>query len=469
MHLFQIVPENFFKPLAGKYKSTYIDCLVLIYNTYKTELSFGVDREVIVSALEDYFNQLPAADLVFDEDENEVFHDSRAKANAILRSLKDSGWIDFEVAHDFRTRVNLLDYAATMIESFNKMIRNEEMEYQSLVSQIHATLLNRDGYIKPYEYIIKRVHENTEELMAGFKKLNTSIRKHIETITSDKSAAEIVQNFFVYHKDIGSKAYHRIKTSDNISHFRVSILEQLSFILNDEAVFSRAAEGCLEIEQLPDLFEAEKTLRGMILSMISAFRNLDEIIAEIDYKHARYIGSAVARAKFLLTNTTNAEGKINRILAWLAAELNAETSVDLDDESSDEVMAIFNIFPQHFLDNESLHVIPISRKMALPEVLGENLGLSEEERLIRKLALQEQNRSRFSHKNINKFVADQTQESRTILASSLPLQSRRDLIRLIFVNLYGHDRRSAYRVIPQDQMVTVNSFRFKDFLIERNG
>ncbi len=469
MHLFQIVPENFFKPLAGKNKSTYIDCLVLIYNTYKTELSFGVDREVIVSALEDYFNQLPPADMIFDEEENEVFHDSRAKANAILRSLKDSGWIDYEVAHDFRTRVNLLDYAATMIESFNKMIRNEEMEYQSLVSQIHATLLNRDGYIKPYEYIIKRVHENTEELMAGFKKLNTGIRKHIETITSDKTAAEIVQNFFAYHKDIGSKAYHRIKTSDNISHFRVSILEQLSFILNDEAVFRRAAAGCQEIEQLPDLFEAEKALRGMILAMISAFRNLDEIIAEIDFKHARYIGSAVARAKFLLTNTTNAEGKINRILAWLAAELNAETSVDLDDESSDEVMAIFNIFPQHFIDNESLHVVPISRKMALPEVLGENLGLAEEERLLRKLALQEQNRSRFSHKNINLFVADQMQERQMILASSLPLQSRRDLIRLIFVNLYGHDRRSAYRVIAQDQMVTVNNFRFKDFLIERNG
>jgi hypothetical protein len=469
MHLFQIVPENFFKPLASKYKSTYIDCLVLIYNTYKTELSFGVDREVIVSELENYFNQLPAADLVFDDDENEVFHDSRAKANAILRSLKDCGWIDFEVAQDFRTRVNLLDYAATMIESFNKIIRNEEMEYQSLVSQIHATLLNRDGYIKPYEYIIKRVHENTEELMAGFKKLNTSIRKHIETITSDKSAAEIVQNFFIYHKEIGSKAYHRIKTSDNISHFRVSILEKLRSILNEDDVFRRAVEGCMEIEQLPDLFEAEKVLRGMIFSMISAFRNLDDIIVEIDYKHSKYIGNAVARAKFLLTNTTNAEGKINRILAWLAAELNAETRVDLDDESNDEVMAIFNIFPQHFLDNESLHVVPISRKMALPEVLGESLGLSDEERLLRKLALQERNRSRFSHKTISSFVADQTKENCAILASAIPLESRRDLIRLIFVNLYGHDQRSGYRVIPQDQTVIVNNFRFRDFLIQRNG
>jgi hypothetical protein len=132
-------------------------------------------------------------------------------------------------------------------------------------------------------------------------------------------------------------------------------------------------------------------------------------------------------------------------------------------------MAIFNIFPQHFLDNESLHVVPISRKMALPEVLGESLGLSDEERLLRKLALQERNRSRFSHKTISSFVADQTKENCAILASAIPLESRRDLIRLIFVNLYGHDQRSGYRVIPQDQTVIVNNFRFRDFLIQRNG
>jgi hypothetical protein len=467
MHLFQIVPDNFFKPLVGKYKSTYVDCLVLTYNTYRSELSFGVDREVIVSTLEDYFNQLPATDLILDEDDNEVYRDSRAKANAIVRSLKECGWIDYEVAHDFRTQINLLDYAASMIESFNKLIRNEEMEYQSLVSQIHATLLNRDGYIKPYEYIIKRVVENTEELMAGFKKLNTSIRKHIETITNDKSAAEIVENFFVYHKDIGSKAYHRIKTSDNISHFRLSILEQLSTILNDETIFRRAIEGCMEIEQLRDLVEAERELRGRIVTIMAAFRNLDAIITEIDYKHSKYISSAVARAKFLLTNTTNAEGKINRILTLLAFELNKEDAPDLNDESSEEVLSIFNIFPQHFIDQDSLYVVPISRKMAKPEALGEQLALTKEERELRKLALQERNRNRFSHKHINQFIADQTRDSRTILASSLLLETRRDLIRLIFISLYGNDPRSLYHVIANEQIVTINGYRFRDFLIVR--
>ena len=71
------------------------------------------------------------------------------------------------------------------------------MEYQSLVSQIQDTLLNQENYVKPYVYIIKSVVKNTEELMVGLKKLNTNIRKHIDAITNEKTAGEIVQDFFV--------------------------------------------------------------------------------------------------------------------------------------------------------------------------------------------------------------------------------------------------------------------------------
>jgi len=69
INLFNIISEEFFKPLTSKYKSTYIDCIRLIYNTYKTELSFGVDKEIILSELEHYFDNQSSEDMVFDEDE----------------------------------------------------------------------------------------------------------------------------------------------------------------------------------------------------------------------------------------------------------------------------------------------------------------------------------------------------------------------------------------------------------------
>lgn len=466
INLFNIVSEDFFKPLTSKYKTTYIDCIRLIYNTYKTELSFGVDKEVILAELEHYFDDQSSEDMVFDEDE-EVAKDSRAKANAILRRLKDSGWLEYEVSNDYKVKVNLFDYTATIIESFNKIIKNEEMEYQSLVSQIHATLLNKEAFVKPYEYIIKRVIENTEELIVGLKKLNTNIKKYIDAITNEKTAGEIVQDFFIYHKDIGSKAYHRIKTSDNISHFRTSIIENLYNILNDQHIFERAVLGYMEIEQVENKIDAEDSLREKILNIISAFRNYDDIISEIDNKNAKYIGSAVARAKFLLTNTNNAEGKISKILAYLADEFNNDDTLNLYDEVSDDLFEVFNIFPQGFIDSDSLYVVPISKKISLPEELSSTLGISEEERELRKLALQEKNKNRFSRKNINNYINELLIDKKAVLASTLPLEGKRDLIRIIFISLYGKDKKSIYKTTNTNEIIANNDFRFSDFVIER--
>jgi len=201
INLFSKVPQDFFKPLTSRYKSNYIDCILILYKVYKTELSFGVDKDVIVAELENYFDNEFNSEMVFDDEE--IAKDSRSKANGVLRVLKSCGWIEEEQSNDYRMKINLFDYAVTIIESFTKIIKNEEMEYQSLVSQIHATLLNKNSYSKPYEYIIKRVFENTEELMVGLKKLNTNIKKYIDDITNDKTANQIIEEFFVYHREIG--------------------------------------------------------------------------------------------------------------------------------------------------------------------------------------------------------------------------------------------------------------------------
>ena len=467
MNLFDAVPAEFFKPLTSKHKKIYVECLQLIYNTYKNELSFGVDKEVLLFELEQYFDGISQDELVFDEDDNEVARDSRSKANAILRRLKNRGWLDFEEANDFVIRVNLYDYAVNIIEAFGKIMASGELEYQSLVSQIHATLHNKEGYSKPYEYIIKRVVDNTEELMVGLKKLNTSIKKNIDSITKDKTAGEIVEDFFLYHKGVGGKAYHRIKTSDNISYFRSGIIEKLNFILDDEKIFDRGVAGCMEIEQITDELDARDWLRERIVGMLYAFRHYDDIILEIDYKHSKYIESAVARAKFLLMNTNNAEGKIARVLAYLSEEFNQDDTLNLNDELDDTMLQIFNIFPQGYLDGDSLYVVPITNRMELPDILDSTFGFSEEERELRRLAIKLKSQQRFSRKNINLFVETLLKDSNSVLASTIPLESKRDFIRTIFISLYGRDKKSIYCVSSVNQEISMGSFKFQDFIIER--
>ena len=466
MHLFEIVSDDFFKPLTGKYKSVYVDCLELIYSSYKTELSFGVDKEVVLSKLIEYFDEASSEEMIFDE-ESEIADDSRAKANGILRTLKSCNWIEYEVGNDYSVKVNLFDYAATMIESFGNIKRNEEMEYQSVVSQIYGTLENNEAYAKPYEYIIKRVSENTDELINGLKKLNTMIKKRIDAITREKTAADIVKDFFTYHKEIGSKAYHRIKTSDNISHFRLRIIQKLNGILENTEVWDKAVKGFMEIEQIDDPYQAEEKLRAKVHFIISSFNNYDEIIKEIDMKHTKYITSAIARAEFLLSNTDNIEGKLMQILSFLSAELNKDETINFNEEFEGDLLKAFDVFPQSFLDSDSLYVMPITRKFEIPEVLNESFGLSEEERKQKQREVYEKNKRRFSKKNINQFVLNALTNHDSILASTLPIENKRDFIRLIFISLYGRDESSKYEVEPISEKVSLGPFSFSDFKIVR--
>ena len=86
--LFDVVGESFFRPLASQFKSIYVDCLNIIYNSYRTELSYGADRDVMVAKLADYFENLGVSEIQF-EDEEETLRDSKTKASTFLRKLKE--------------------------------------------------------------------------------------------------------------------------------------------------------------------------------------------------------------------------------------------------------------------------------------------------------------------------------------------------------------------------------------------
>ncbi|MGM0397077.1 MAG: Wadjet anti-phage system protein JetA family protein [Bacillota bacterium] len=466
MQLFKILSDDFFKPLTSKYKDTYVDCLEIIYETYRTEFSFGVEREVMLGKLEQYFDDVYPDEMVFDEEEISVI-DSRAKANAVLRNLKNCGWIEYEHDSSYNVKVNLHDYAATVIEALIRIDRNEEMEYQSEISSIYSILMNEEGFKRPYENVIKKVIENTEYVMVGLKKLNTSIKNRIDNITREKTASEIIHDYFDYNIEIGSKSYHRMKTSENISHYRLEIIEKLRYVLNDKNIFEMTVDGFMELEQIKERPLAREELRNRVLRTISSFNNYDEIAREIDDKHTKYLSSSVARAKFLINNSGNTDGKIFQLLAVIAEEFNKDESLSLSDETGDDMMRIFEIFPQGFLDGDSLYVTPITRKNQTPQLLDESMGISEEERLARKLALREKHRNRYSRKNMDSFVKESLGDNNSMLASSLPLITKRDLIRVIFISLYGRHHMTGYRIIKKGTIIETNGFRFEDFVIER--
>ena len=86
--MFHIIDERFFVPLASPNKLVYWECICKLFSVMDHQLSFGVDRDVVVEELQYYFEQTQAAD--FDEEEFQG-KNARDKANWMLRKLENYG------------------------------------------------------------------------------------------------------------------------------------------------------------------------------------------------------------------------------------------------------------------------------------------------------------------------------------------------------------------------------------------
>lgn len=55
---------------------------------------------------------------------------------------------------------------------------------------LQTSLQNDELYSKPYELIIRGVQKNTDRLLSELKKLNTSIKRHMDRQTNDRKQLE---------------------------------------------------------------------------------------------------------------------------------------------------------------------------------------------------------------------------------------------------------------------------------------
>ena len=452
--LFDILPADFFKPLTSKYRQEYADCIMQLFNAFKPEISYGVNRDIIVKELTDYFE---ADDTEMSFDDEVYVSDAREKANGVIAILKKCGWIEYEQETNHQINVILCEYAIPVIDSMNRIIREEEAEYQGIISQIHASLQNEELYGKPYELIIKGVQENTERLLSELKKLNASIKRHMDQQTNDMDAEEILDHFFEYHKNIGSKAYLRMKTSENISYFRTAIIERIERIMESTEIMERATAGYMEVEETEDREKAYDEVISMLIDIKSAFYRLDDIIDEIDRKHARYMRSAVMRARFLLATGNNLEGKLSKITDLYVQQLNS------GEEESFE--GLFSLYPQSYISPESLQAIPVTKKMDTISGFSNQAQMSEADRLLYKEALRRKNRNRFSRKNINEYVVNLLGDRDKMPVTEVPVESARDLIRIIYISIYSGNRSNNYEISRSGKQVEMQGYSLPYFEI----
>ena len=437
--LFGIIPKEFFTPLASPNRLVYWDCLCRLFQAMSAQLSFGIEREILVDELQFYFEQNQAAE--FEEDDINGM-DSRKKANEMLRLLEKYGWLEVETDKSYVQRVNFYDYAVKVMKTLLEISDGRKVEYQGYIYTIYSLVRTNTDHPA---VVLQQIRDNTDMLITGLKNLNSNIKHYIDELTKHKTVAEIMNALFNdYITNIVDKAYHRLLTSDNVSKFRPEIIERLEANGHSSRYIAKTSEELAAIREIP-VGQAEELVYQTLHEIVEAFRNMDDILAEINRKNTQYQRAAVNRAKFLLAGTEDVRGQMKEILLYIGEQME-QSQLDLNGIYEIEYLEnLVRLFGSSFIDEKSFYSPIEGKKEFHPQELTEvmpDVELRQEK--LRKMT--EKMQRILSPERIERFVEEQLGDRAKIYASELPMETMDDFIRLIYVRLYGSRKKMRYRI-----------------------
>lgn len=455
--MFHIISDNFFVPLASPNKLVYWECICKLFSIMNHQLSFGVERDILVEELQYYFEQVQAVSV---EDEEMMGKSSRDKANWMLRRLEFYGWIEIEVDKSYVQRVSFNEHAVKIIKTLLEIAEGKKIEYQGYIYTIYSLVRSNTGN-SGIELL--SIVENTDMLITGLKNLNSGIKHYIDELTKYKTPAEIMDVLFNdYIENIVDKAYHRLLTSDNVSKFRPEIVERLESKSHSKTYIEKASKEIASIREIT-IEEAKELVYQHIHEVIDAFLNMDEILADINHKNTQYQKAAINRAKFFLLGGEDVRGQIKELLSTLNEQINEE-HLDLGGiyriAYLDDLIRVFSV---GMVDEKSLYVPIEGKKEFKPVEIFED-GVDEALRQQKLKAMLDKMERVLNPQKINDYICTCMKDRKQMRASELPINSTEDFIKLIYVRLYGQRKNMKYH-IETGEDIEINGYRFRDYEI----
>ncbi len=444
-------------PLASPNKTVYWECICKLFSIMEHQLSFGVQRDVLVEELQYYFESTNSAALIGEDVESDS---SRNKANWMLRRLEFYGWIEIETDKSYVQRVNFKEYAVKVIKTLTEIQEGRQVEYQGYIYTIYSIV--RSATEHP-GIMLMQILENTDLLITGLKNLNSNIKHYIDELTKHKTVAEIMDVLFNdYITNIVDKAYHRLLTSDNVSKFRPEIVERLENKSRNKSFVNKAAAELAEIKEIsPEA--AEELVYQYIHDIVAVFQSMDDILEEIKRKNTQYQKAAINRAKFLLTGSEDIRGQLKEILVGIGEEMNSQ-SMDIGGiYRVDFLEELVRLYSVSVIDEKSLYS-PIEGKK---EFKPEQLDVEEPDEELRRqklMRMMEKMQCVMNPQKIDAYILEQLGARQEVCASELSLATVEDFVKIIYTRLYGQRKHMSYCIEVLEEKV-VNGYRFKDFCI----
>ena len=172
---------------------------------------------------------------------------------------------------------------------------------------------------------MEQVFRNTKLFIRELRKLDSRLKDYIKSIIERTEIKDLMESLIDYKVELVDKAYHRLKTSDNVNKYRLEIVNRLDSFLSDPGIMEQIAQAYRV--RYANYDDAYRRASRDLNEIIDIFNSLDEMITEIDAKNKTYINSTIGKIEFLLKDDNNIPGKINVILKHIS-DMNKKGKVD---------------------------------------------------------------------------------------------------------------------------------------------
>ncbi len=467
MKLFDVVPEGFFRLLAGVNKQLNAEAIQLLYEQAQRE-RFGIRIELIRDLYQELIESWEALGTQLEwEEENEVNlgqaaleEVSRIKANSLIRRLEALGWIELETRDRYEIYIVLPHYTIRMLSLIQELCEGRVVEYQRYAFATYGILSGEEAQERP-AMAVREALTNTVQFDRELFTLYNNMKHHMEQVVSKKSIQEVLDHHFEqYQRTIVENSYHRLKTSDHVARYRHQILDIVQGWQLDNAWLEQAVQDGLKGGLYANAEEAESHLKQSLRDIETIYLGLDDTFYRIDLRHNQYLRSSYDRARYLSQHNQGLDQKLALILEHLEHSPYAIGEEDLITLNRLQHIQILNEgsllpvrkkrLPHH---PEEHRVVPI------PDEVRERLRNEQLERMAKAV----------TRKKVDDFVFAQLQNRDSMEIAELAPRNVEEVLLLTYVYLYGQDGGSSYRIERSQERVIlhVGPYRFYNHSIKR--
>jgi len=476
--VFSVLPDNFFSLLTGTNRQHYASLLVLYYRLFQ-ENTRGLEREHVVREFMNYLalhrdslteefddpqiDETPsvtghstgsAQDNTSSQTEPDVREldfgseittvssghsfDERTAASKILRRFIKTGWLGEETLADFTKVINITAWGRPFMKALADIDGGQKTEYESHVVTVYSMLcgetIKKDGH-----HAVLKAHEETRSLIDSLKVLSQSIKGYYDNLNADairsKASSVLHEHYNLYMGEVLDKAYKRLKTSDNVSRYRIGIFKQVANLLRDDKWLNESAGKYMRILQV-SREECRKKLEFMLEEIRDDLRAVDPLEDEIDRRNAAYSRSSTEIIKAYIEPDSTVAGKIGLLIKAVR-------------EGADGVQSVIHhhLHRVRFLSPSTL---AFTQKRAEGDFNAAPSRADIEALDQTEIEFLERMKKRLSIKKINTWLDDQGGMDR-ILAPAGLITDEDSYIRFIYALLYGDSRNNFGYYIEEDE------------------